>query len=253
MSVTSVRKPYQGVLQILQFNWPQYAVAAVVISATLTLLPFVHSFWRAAMVLALIPATFWLLSSLVVSHYIYDRFPLYDLRWITRSLGKRPANWINIHCGLDETSDLLSTLFTDASGQVVKIYDPAIMTEGSIAKAQDCGRPALPFTQGCYDSLGVSADHFDAAFLFFAAHELRQHNQRVEMFREVKRVLLTNGDLFLIEHTRDLWNFIAFGPGFLHFFSDNAWQRAVNDAGLVVTASFPMTRFVRVYHLRKSA
>ena len=252
MSATAVRTPYRGVLQILHFNWPQYAGAAVVILAALILFPFLQVMWRAAVLLALVPATFWLLSSLVVSHYIYDRFPLYDLSWIARSLSKRPAQWINIHCGLDETSDLLSALFPEAPGQVVNIYDPATMTEGSIAKAQGRSLSATPFVKGHYDALGFSADQFEAAFLFFAAHELRQQSQRVTLFREVNRVLIHGGDVFLMEHTRDVWNFLAFGPGFLHFFSKYAWQSAVNEAGLTLSASFPMTRFVRVYHLRKA-
>jgi hypothetical protein len=56
-----------------------------------------------------------------------------------------------------------------------------------------------------------------------------------------------------MEHSRDLWNFVAFGPGFLHFFSQRAWRKAAFEAGLTIRSEFSMTPFVHVYNLRKAA
>ena len=218
MNPVAARKPFQGVVQILQFNWPYYLGAAVTAGAAALALPFPHSESRLALLIAIVPAIFWLASSLIVSHYVYDRFPLYDLNWIARGVEKTPRRWINIHCGFDETSDLLSAIFPEADRSVVDIYDPQVMTEGSIRIAQGRRNSESPFMPRQYDALKFDADSFDAAFLIFAAHELRRHDQRVKLFREVDRVLVPGGDLILIEHSRDIWNFIAFGPGFLHFF-----------------------------------
>jgi len=253
MNSTPVRKPYQGVLQILRFNWPFYLGAAMTILAAMLALPFLHPIWRVAPLIAIAPAMFWLAASLIVSHYVYDRSPLYDLNWISRMLSRAPKKWVNIHSGFDETSGLLAAIFPSADCQILNIYDPQTMTEGSIQKAQGRNDDAIPSVAARYDALAFSADSFDAAFLIFAAHELRHHEQRVKLFKEVARILVPGGDLVLVEHSRDFWNFVAFGPGFLHFFSQHAWRRAVFEAGLTLQSEFSMTRFVHVYNLRKAA
>lgn len=253
MNPVVARKPYQGVVQILQFNWPYYVGAAIAVSVGLLALLFLHSLWRVALLCAVVPVVFWSAASLMVSHYVYDRFPLYDLKWIVRLLPKAPKKWINIHCGFDETSDLLAAVFPEAEHCIVDIYDPQVMTEGSIRMAQGRSGGGIPFVAGHFDALTFGADYFDTAFLIFAAHELRRHEQRVKLFEEIARVLVPGGDLILMEHSRDFWNFVAFGPGFLHFFSQDAWRKAAADAGLTLQSEFLMTRFVHVYHLQKAA
>jgi SAM-dependent methyltransferase len=190
-------------------------------------------------------------SSLLVSHYVYDRFPLYNLNWISRALSRTPRRWINIHCGLDETSGMLAAIFPEATGQVVDIFDPGVMTETSIRQARRIRRGAIPAMLARYDDLLFGADSFDAAFCIFSAHELRRHQQRVRLFKEISRVLVPGGELVLMEHYRDWRNLLAFGPGFLHFFSRRAWYKAVTGAGLALKAEFSMTPFVRVYILRR--
>jgi SAM-dependent methyltransferase len=253
MSSKPVRKPYQGVVQILHFNWPSYLGAAMVVGVAMLALPFLHPIWRVVLLLAIAPAMFWMASSLIVSHYVYDRFPLYDLNWISRILPRAPGKWINIHSGFDETSGLLAAIFPESASQVIDIYDPEVMTEHSIGVARRLRQGAIPSVATGYDALPFGADSFDAAFLIFAAHELRRHDQRVKLFREIARILVPGGDLILMEHSRDWWNFVAFGPGFLHFFSQHAWRKAAFDAGLTLRTEFSMTPFVRVYSLRKAA
>jgi hypothetical protein len=127
------------------------------------------------------PALFWLASSLLVSHYVYDLFPLYDLNWVCSVLSRAPQRWINIHCGLDKTSALLAAIFPDAACQVVDIFNPLAMTETSIRAARRVTHHTIPSSSMQYDSLAFPADWFDAAFAIFAAHELRHHDQRVRL------------------------------------------------------------------------
>jgi SAM-dependent methyltransferase len=260
MSTIPMRRPWQGVLQILRFNWRFYAVTAGCVALALLALPFLPLWQRAGVLIGAAPALFWLASSLLVSHYVYDRFPLYDLHWIARALSRPPRRWINIHCGLDETSGLLTAIFPDACGKVVDIFDGRVMTETSIRQvsrhgsrqAQRARNGAIPAMQARFDNLVFSANSFDAAFCIFAAHELRCHDQRVRLFKEIARVLVPEGELVLMEHLRDWRNLLAFGPGFLHFFSQRAWRKATQDAGLALRAEFSMTPFVRVYILRRA-
>jgi SAM-dependent methyltransferase len=239
-------------IQILRFNWRSYAGTAIGVVAAMLALPLLHPIWRVVLLLGVAPAIYWLASSLIVSHYVYDRFPLYDLTWIARTLPRAPRRWISIHCGFDETSSLLADIFPEAAGQVVDIYDPSVMTETSIRQARRLKLRSIPADAARYDALDFCDGSFEAAFSIFAAHELRHHDQRVRLFREIARILVPGGDFILMEHSRDLWNFLAFGPGLLHFFSRRAWRRAALDAGLSLHSEFSMTPFVHVYNFRSA-
>jgi SAM-dependent methyltransferase len=252
MNTNSSRRPYQGVLQILQFNWRSYVATVGGVSVALLALPFLPVPGRTVLLLGTAPALFWLASSLLVSHYVYDRFPLYDLNWVCSVLSRAPRRWISIHCGLDETSALLVAIFPDAASQVVDIFDPLAMTETSIRAARRVTHHTIPSSSMQYDSLAFPAEWFDAAFSIFAAHELRHHDQRARLFGEIARILSPDGEFILMEHSRDWRNFLAFGPGFLHFFSESAWRKAASDAGLTVLTELSMTSFVHVYVLRRA-
>jgi SAM-dependent methyltransferase len=252
MNATAIRRPWQGVLQIVQFNWRSYAMAAAAVAMALLAAPFLPRLLRAGLLIGLVPPLFWLTSSLLVSHYVYDRFPLYDLNWIPRALSRMPSRWLNIHCGLDETSPLLAAIFPGAAFDVVDIFDPRIMTEPSIRQARQVERNSIAATPARFDDLPFGSGTFDAAFCIFSAHELRRDCQRATLFLEIARVLTPGGELVLMEHSRDWWNLLAFGPGFLHFFSQRAWRRTASKAGFRVHTELSMTPFVHVCVLRRT-
>ena len=80
MSTLPVRGRYQGVLQILQFNRRMYGLAAAGVVASALAWRFLPFAGRLALMAGAIPALCWIGSSLLVSHYVYDRFPLYDFQ-----------------------------------------------------------------------------------------------------------------------------------------------------------------------------
>jgi hypothetical protein len=55
---------------------------------------------------------------------------------------------------------------------------------------------------------------------------------------------LVAGRVVIVEHLRDLANFAAFGPGFVHFHSLATWRRAWESAALRLA-----DEFVRVFVL----
>lgn len=251
MNAVPVRGRYQGVMQILEFNRDKYLAAAVAFCAAAVAWRFLAPMGRAALLVGAAPLLFWMSASIVVSHYVYDRFPLYDLRWLARALTHSPRRWINIHAGWDETSGLLAQTFPDAIGEAVDIFDRTVMTEASIQRARrasDWGMAAIPAR---YDALPFENGTVDTVFAIFAAHELRKHRDRVRLFKEIARILTSNGEFVLVEHSRDAWNLVAFGPGFLHFFSQAAWRKAAYEAGLTVRTELALTPFVHAYFLRR--
>jgi SAM-dependent methyltransferase len=245
------RGRYQGMVQILQYNRRFYGSALAAVALALFISPRVPPMWRVLLISAAAPTLFWVCSSLLVSHYIYDLFPLYDLSWLSRSLSQAPGRWVNIHAGLDETSKLLAALFPFAEGKVLDIYDPREMTEPSIEQARRISAAPVRAIPADWRALPLPDHELDAVFLVFAAHELRRHEARVQLFRELARVLRHGGEVALVEHSRDWANFLAFGPGFLHFFSKRTWRRAADAARLQVRTDFSITPFVHVFILRR--
>jgi hypothetical protein len=97
--------------------------------------------------------------------------------------------------------------------------------------------------------LPLAASAIDAGIVAFAAHEIRSSQARAAFFGELRRVLAPTGQAVVVEHLRDGWNFLAYGPGALHFLPRSAWLRAFAAGGLRIRAEMPCTPFVRVFIL----
>src|SRR5216117_1981292 len=108
LSIGRSRGRYEGMLQIIRFNWPVYAAAVVICGAiliALVVLPILGRVrWVAWGVVA--GASYWMVASMLASHWIYDRSELYRWTWIRDTLPAAPVRWVNIHVGLDEASSV---------------------------------------------------------------------------------------------------------------------------------------------------
>lgn len=247
------RSRYQGVVNVLQFNWPWYAAALLG-----SLLTIANLWWVALpspLAVALLAlagcSTFWAIGSLLASHWVYDRSPLCRWDWVRGQIGSAPAMAVTIHAGFDEASEHLQRLFGDAIWTTWDIFDPSSMTESSITRARKADRQTSPSVAVNASRLPTPENAFDAAFLIFAAHELRSAAAREQLFKELFRVLKPGGVLLLVEHLRDWKNFVAYGPGFLHFLPRSEWLRLKEEAGFCISDEFSITPFVRVFRLSK--
>jgi SAM-dependent methyltransferase len=252
--VTATRGKYAGVLGILRYNWHFYAVGfcALTCIGALLRLRFLPRAAQAVLIGTATLTAFWSLSSLLVSYYIYDYREVTRWNWIPRTLSFPPHHWLNIHAGLDESTLMLARLFPKTRYVVVDIYDPQEMTERSIARARRLHPSPQPAAVGKLDALPLPDRDCDTVFLLFAAHEIRQSARRTVFFLESARVLAPSGQLLLVEHVRDWNNFVAFGPGFLHFHSRDEWLRLAHDAGLTVEREDRVTPFVRWFLMTKA-
>jgi len=253
--VTVAPGKYAGVLSILRYNWHFYAASlcALVGIGALLWLRVLPRAGEAVLIGAAILTAFWTLSSLLVSFYVYDYRGVTGWSWIPRILSFPPKQWLNIHAGLDESTLILTQFFPDTRYMVVDIYDPQEMTEPSIARARRLHPPSEPAVAGKLDALPLPDGDCDTLFLLFAAHEIRQSARRRVFFLESARVLANSGQLLLVEHIRDWKNFVAFGPGFLHFHSRDEWLRLAHDASLTVKRQDRVTPFVRWFLMTKAS
>lgn len=247
------RRFLHGTRQIIEFNWPRFAASGAIILGGLFLASIQKDGpvkWVVVVGVAL--AAWWMVASVVASWWIYDATSLTTWRWLPQVVG-RPYRWANVHAGFDETTNALNAVFPSSIGRVVDIYDPAVTSEASIARARKGAVPAPPAQRGSWRSLPLDSESQDAVFFLFAAHELRRHEQRVALFREAARVLTENGSIILVEHLRDAANLMVFGPGFFHFLPRRAWMDAAAEAGLSVKLERALNHFVVLFVLEKES
>src|SRR5690242_14660763 len=102
-----MRKPYQGVLNVIRFNWPYYVLSVIfILTASVIAFRLQQEHRRVAFAFVLVVILVNIIS-LFVSWFIYDHSSLYRLSWLDRVQIERHGNIININAGFDETSVLL--------------------------------------------------------------------------------------------------------------------------------------------------
>jgi len=244
-----VRGKWQGMMTIARFNWPFYGAAvAVLIAGFCGLLVFPAVKWKLVCGVAVLGSAYFLLGSLGVSHLIYDRSDLYRWGWIERALrGGARRDFIFCHSGFDESSQALREKLGDAGWQVLDHFNESQMTEASIRRARRMFPPTTNTLPATHNQWPVSAACADVVFGLLAIHEFRSEAERSEWFSEARRCLRKNGRVVIVEHVRDLANFLAFGPGFLHFHSQGSWHRAWERAGFRSHDEFRITPWIRVF------
>lgn len=220
-------------LNIVRFNWPMYLQALLAAAALGWLSP-----WLA------LPPLYLVLSSLLVSYYVYDLSGLYRLDFLP---SRAPASALNLHAGFDETSRLLEQRWPGVALTMLDFYDPTRHTEPSIRRAR-AFLPPRPGTERCAGTIALPSHSQELGLCFMALHEIRDSAERVALLRELRRVV--RGRLYVVEHQRDLANLLAFGPGFTHFHSPAEWRRNFVGAGFELEEERFLTPFVRVFILR---
>jgi SAM-dependent methyltransferase len=249
------RPGYHGVLQIFMLNWPFYfagALTLLVLALAIAFIP-LNGYLVVVIAIALMADAYWIIASLLVSYYVYDRSRLYRFDWLKELFTYPPRRWVNIHAGLDETTVALRALFPETITNTFDIYDPLAMTETSIDRARRLKTGDWCSEQAQYAHLPLNYAECDAIFLLLAAHEIREPRERNRFFRELQRVTAPGGRVVIAEHLRDLWNFAAFGPNVWHFLTRAEWLRLAREASFEVHDEFKVTPFVRVFVLRAKA
>jgi len=243
------RTNFQGVAAIVRFNWPFYMAAALIFVGLLVGICLVSDSWAIALfICGLLGSGYFLTVSLLVSHWIYDRSDLYRFSWLGRIPETQTAERVVFcHSGFDEASELLRTEIGNAEWTVLDHYDSELMTEPSIKRARQFFPPTQETVAVRYDDWPVEDDQADLIFGILAIHEFRSVGERTAWFAEARRSLAAGGRIIVVEHIRDVANFVAFGPGFLHFQSVEKWRESWEGAGLELVESFRITPWIRVF------
>lgn len=243
-----LRKPLQGVINIVRFNWHYYIIALLLIVIALLLRRYMNNTFSLITTIAIIAAGFSILISLIISSYIYDFSSLYKLSWLNNIHG----SVLNINAGFDETSYLLQQKFPGTQLTVADFYDSSKHTEVSIKRARKAYSSYPGTQQVTTNHLPAENNSIDNIFLILAAHEIRQPGERIAFFKELKRSLAPSGQIIVTEHLRDVPNFLAYNIGFFHFHSRLTWLKTFSRAGLHVSKEIKITPFISTFVLQKN-
>ncbi|QMU63170.1 MAG: methyltransferase domain-containing protein [Flavobacteriaceae bacterium] len=245
-----LRKPFQGVWNIIRFNWHFYIIAFVIIFGSFLAIPILGENLQFVGKIFIFIALITILVSLIVSWCIYDLSGFYRLEWLNTLDIEKESKLINIHAGFDETSKLLKEKYPNCELHIFDFYNPEVHTEVSIKRARKA-YPSLPETKSIKtDSLDLADNSVDVVFLIFSAHEIRDFNERLLFFKELKRILKPPGKMIVTEHLRDVPNFIAYSASFFHFFTLKSWLKIFNQSDFKIEKQIKFTPFVNTFILK---
>ncbi|MCT1525735.1 class I SAM-dependent methyltransferase [Sphingobacterium hotanense] len=240
------RTAFQGIKNIIRFNWHFYVIAAVSILLLIALSQFLSGI-LVYLIYATIGFTMLgILASLAVSYYIYDYSDLYELRWIDK---ENPKQILNVNAGFDETSELIKNKKQNTTLSIIDFYNPNKHTEVSIKRARERYPSPKETISVETDNLPFADKSFDLILCVLSAHEIRDQRERTRFFKELSRVLADEGKLMVTEHLRNTNNFLAFQIGFFHFFSKPNWTTVFEEAGLKMREIHKNNPFISTFIL----
>ncbi|MGX7667986.1 class I SAM-dependent methyltransferase [Flavobacterium pedocola] len=247
----TTRKPYQGVTNIVRFNWHFYAFALL-----MTVALFVFRYYAPEKLKLLLTCLGFLslascLTSLLASYYIYDKSDLFQLKWLDSISIEKGESIANISAGFDETSALLAAKYPNAVIRQFDFYNPERHTEISIERARKAYPPNPFLVKTATQQLALETNSTDKVLLILAAHEIRNPEERIVFLKEVRRALKENGTVVVTEHLRDIPNFLAFNIGFFHFYSKKNWLKTFEEANFNLIQEIKTTPFISTFILKK--
>jgi SAM-dependent methyltransferase len=243
------RKRLQGIRNIIYFNWHFYVLFGILFSLGIVLLMYIEShLFQVGIMVALIFGTYSLLVSLIVSMYVYDFTDVYQLPWISED--KSFLRILNIHAGFDETSPVIQLKRPNSKITICDFYQPTKHTEISIERARKkYPQPNAIVIQTSL--LPFENQSMDEVYVIFAAHEIRDNSEREVFFKEIYRVLVPCGTVYITEHERGLANSLAYTFGVFHFFTEKTWHSNFNRSQLKQEETYFYTPFITTYKLQK--
>lgn len=243
------RKRFQGVVNILSFN-RHYYVFGVIALALIISSKLIFNWSNTLFYLFLLTFIYGLSMPLFISAYVYDFSGFYNFDWLKKmNIEDSTEKFnLNINAGFDETSYIIKNILPQSKLQAFDFYNSKKHTESAIVRARKVSL-VFPNTQHINSkSIPLSDNSVDTIFLLSAVHEIRENNERLQFLKECRRVCKPNGNVIMVEHLRDIPNFIAFTIGFTHFFSKNTWKKGFEDAGFTSFKEIKFTPFISIFN-----
>jgi cell fate (sporulation/competence/biofilm development) regulator YmcA (YheA/YmcA/DUF963 family) len=248
----AIRKPFQGIKNVVRFNWHFYVLALVFVFIVLASTLFIKDTynWYAYVIAGMIVIT--TSFSLLATYYIYDCSNVYSLDYLEELNITSKDKLVNIHSGFDEFSFTIDNKFKPQNFSVFDFYNREKHTEVSIERARKVSA-IFPNTKTIETStISLTTQSVDFIFVLFSAHEIRNMEERIVFFQQMEKALQESGKIIVVEHLRDFNNFMAYTIGFFHFFSKSEWKKTFSGSHLSIQKEIKITPFVSAFILQKN-
>ncbi|WKB80257.1 methyltransferase domain-containing protein [Cellulophaga lytica] len=242
------RKKFQGVLNILSFNRHFYVIGFLIL---VTLITIITNLKLPNLLLWFVIGVFayGLVTPLLVSAYVYDFSGYYSFKWLQPHINNNASvkKIVNINAGFDETSFIIKNKFPTSEIKVFDFYDKKQHTEPAIVRARKVTTTYPNTQQITTNKIPLKDKSTDLVFLLSAAHEIRCNKEKQVFLTECKRICKEDGKIIMVEHLRDIPNFLAFSVGFTHFFSKKTWKNTLLKSGFTKIEEVKFTPFMSVF------
>lgn len=226
-----MRTRFQGVTNIVRFNWHFFLAALIASIVALSVSSFLPDPFASLAKIGAVATLLTTTVSLAISWFIYDRSDLYSLNWMKGIAIQESSTIVNINAGLDEISQMLAERHPAANRIIWDFYDEGKHTEVSIKRARKAYPPRPETKQIETGKLPLENNAADIVILFMAAHEIRTDDEREIFFAEIHRILKVGGKLVVTEHLRDIPNLAAYTLGAFHFYPLSTWRKTFRGGG----------------------
>ena len=194
-----------------------------------------------------------IIAAIIASYVLYDKSELYSPKKLFKNISfKEDDKVILLHASFDPVSSELEKMFKVDNFKVYNIYGNRHEHEheSAIKISEQSFPPNERDIKINPTKFPDNSDTYDYLFAITSIHEILTHTERVEFFKEAKRILKKDGTLIVCEQMRSTVNFLFFNFGFLHFVSMRNWKKAINEAGMNIETENSLTPFAKVLYIK---
>lgn len=190
-------------------------------------------------------------ASIIASYILYDKSDLYKLNNLKSIINfNNVKDVILIHASFDPLSIEIEKKFQNLNLTVCDIFENRHEHENGIKISKKVFPPNPREIKIVPNKLPFEDQSQDVILAITALHEILDENQRVDFFKEAKRILKKNGLIVVSEQFRDPTNFIFFNIGAFHFLSFNTWKKSIAASGLEIIKNEKITPFANMLILK---
>jgi hypothetical protein len=130
-------KPVRAI-DVVWFNYPTYAAAAIVVAGSVFLLAVAPLPDVARMLVAVGAgiAAWWFVASIAAAAWVFDRDSYASFAWIPVVVGPNHGSWLNVTAGFDATSSTLRMVLDPMLGNTLDLFRAEAVHDGPLLRAR---------------------------------------------------------------------------------------------------------------------